>query len=260
MHEDFSGLLKTYTGQHDLAEHIAPGCLFALGQCIDQNVVNRAWNAAAVNHIISLLSILMALLSILMGKVFLLRRGKLRVPLRLICFFCALVLFTVLPGGVALAHVDSDSMPDSVAEIEYRIYLEFRPNDVVVLNKLGMVYYRQGKLTDAQRQFAKVLKVDPDNYDALDGLGLVKTAQQQYDEAIMYHRRAIELNVEDMVGYFHLGNAFEKKGMLQEAIEAYNAALEKFNRQYPGGSKKKKAAEFFDKVRTAIDRIETNQK
>ncbi len=182
------------------------------------------------------------------------------VPSRLVSFFCALVLFFTLPAGITLAHVDSDSMPDSVAETEYRIFLEFRPNDVVVLNKLGMVYYRQGKLTNAQRQFAKVLRVDPDNYDALDGLGLVKTANREYDEAIMYHRRAIELDVEDMVGYYHLGDAFEKKGLFQEAIEAYTAALEKFNRQYPDGSKKKKAAEFVDKVRTAIDRIKTNRK
>ena len=113
---------------------------------------------------------------------------------RLMVFFSALVMIIILPGVNTFAHVDSDSMPDSVAETEYRIYLEFKPNDIVILNKLGMVYYRLNKLPSAVREFSKVLKKDPNNYDALDGMGLVKAAQQDYDEAIRLHQKAIALN------------------------------------------------------------------
>jgi tetratricopeptide (TPR) repeat protein len=146
-------------------------------------------------------------------------------------------------------------MPDSVAETEYRIFLEFKPNDIEVLNKLGMVYYRLGKLPKAVREFSKVLKKDPDNYDALDGMGLVKAAQQEYDQAISYHQRAISLNADDMVGYYHLGSVLEKKGMLTKAAEAYHSALVKFDKQYPPGTENTKAAEFKEKIKTALESV-----
>lgn len=175
---------------------------------------------------------------------------------RLSSFFCVLILFVLFPDVSVFAHVDSDSMPDSVAETEYRIYLEFKPNDIVILNKLGMVYYRLNKLPDAIREFSNVLKKYPNNYDALDGMGLVKAAQQDYDEAIRFHQQAITQNAEDMVGYYHLGTVLEKKGMLGEAAQAYHSALVKFDKQYPPGTENKKAAEFKEKIKTAISQIE----
>ena len=174
---------------------------------------------------------------------------------RLIVFFSVLVMVITCPSVNTFAHVDSDSMPDSVAETEYRIYLEFKPNDIVVLNKLGMVYYRLNKLPNAVREFSKVLKKDPNNYDALDGMGLVKAAQQDYDEAIRLHQKAIVLNADDMVGYFHLGSALEKKGKLGEAAEAYRLALVKFDKQYPPGTENKKAAEFKENIKTALESV-----
>jgi len=182
---------------------------------------------------------------------------KFVVNARLIVFFSALVMVITFSSVNTFAHVDSDSMPDSVAETEYRIYLEFKPNDIVVLNKLGMVYYRLNKWPKAVKEFSKVLKKDPNNYDALDGMGLVKAAQQDYDEAIRLHKKAIALNADDMVGYYHLGSALEKKGMFGEAAEAYHLALVKFDKQYPPGTENKKAAEFKVKIKTAISQIET---
>ena len=157
----------------------------------------------------------------------------------------------------AAAHVSSDDMPDSVAEMEYAIHLEFKPDDQVVRNKLGMVYYRQGKLPAAMAEFSRILKLEPKNYDALDGLGLVKAAQQDYDAAISYHRQVITINPEDMMGYFHLGCALEKKGQLREAAEAYHTAQAKFAAQYPKGSGNKKIADFGETLKAAIRNIET---
>ena len=124
-------------------------------------------------------------------------------------------------------------------------------------NKLGMVYYRLGKLAEADRQFTVILAKDPDNYDALDGMGLVRAARQQYDEAIRLHRMSIQLNPADMMVYYHLGSALEKKDMLREAAEAYHTSLEKYNEQYPSGAENKNSAEFAETVKAAIKRIES---
>ena len=81
-------------------------------------------------------------------------------------------------------------------------------------------------------------------------MGLVKAAQQEYDQAISYHQKAIAINADDMVGYYHLGGVLEKKGMLRQAVEAYHLALVKFDKQYPPGTENKKAAEFKEKIKT----------
>jgi len=151
-------------------------------------------------------------------------------------FFCLvlLVIFTGVHVRISSAHVDADSMPDSVAEVEYRIFLEFRPNDAMIRNKLGMVLYRRNKFEEAAREFLRVLKLDPDNFDALDSMGLVKAAQQQYDQAIGYHRAALALHADDVLINYHLGAALEKKGLFAEAVKAYRTALDRIEAT-PGG-------------------------
>ncbi|GAB4343650.1 MAG: hypothetical protein Kow0089_19590 [Desulfobulbaceae bacterium] len=170
-----------------------------------------------------------------------------------------LVLALFLPS-VVLGHASADNMPDSVAEVEYSIYLEFKPEDTLVRNKLGMVYYRMGKMKEAEREFSRILKKEPDNYDALDGLGLVRAAAGDYDEAIRLHRRAISLKPDDLMMYVNLGDVLEKKGLAGEALEAFRTALEKFSRQYPPGTDNKLAAELETRIRTAIDRLEAGLK
>lgn len=164
------------------------------------------------------------------------------------------VLCTLLLAVPAMAHVSADSMPDSVAEVEYSIYLEFRPNDLTVRNKLGMVYFRMNKLPEAEKQFNRILKKEPDNYDALDGMGLVRAAQGKFEEAIQLHQKSIDLNSKDMMVYYHLGSALEQKDRIPEAAEAYNTALIKYNEQYPPGTENKNAAEFKQQLMTAIQR------
>ncbi len=179
----------------------------------------------------------------------------------LVCGACFLACaITLLQADAGSAHISADAMPDSVAEVEYSIYLEFKPNDLKVRNKLGMVYYRLDRIEEADREFSRILKKEPDNYDALDGMGLVKSARKQYDEAIGLHRKALALNPEDMMIYFHLGSALEKKGMLQEALVEYREALAKYDEQYPSGSDNRNAAEFAGTVKAAILGIESRMK
>lgn len=177
----------------------------------------------------------------------------------LIILWCILVLTAALPPARSLAHVGADNMPDSVAETEYLIYLEFRPGDLVIRNKLGMVYYRLGKLDQAAGEFSAILRIDPDNVDALDGMGLVQAARGRYDEAADYHQLAIARKGDDMMAHYHLGQVLEKKGMFREAAAAYHAALERFRKQYPERTGGKQAEEFLEKVKSAITSIENRQ-
>lgn len=139
--------------------------------------------------------------------------------------FLSIVLWVLLTARPSLAHIESGSMPDPVAEMEYRILLEFKPNDIPTINKFGMVLYRLNKLKEATKEFSKVLQLDPGNFNALDAMGLIKAKQNEYDAAIKYHKAAIAIKKDDVLVYYHLGKVLEKKGLWQEALQAYRTAL-----------------------------------
>ncbi len=178
---------------------------------------------------------------------------KSAVSARAALFVFGMIVFSVLPCGTSFGHIGADNMPDAVAEMEYRIFLEFKPDDTQVRNKLGMVYFRRNKLTEAQGEFTRILKQDPGNFDALDGMGLVKAAREEYDAAVRFYQQALAVNGEDMMTHYHLGSALEKKGHLKEAAEAYRTALELFNRQESAEGN----TGFGQKVRDALESVES---
>jgi len=137
---------------------------------------------------------------------------------------CLILLFFCWIAPAA-AHIEKGSMPDSVAEMEYRILLEFEPENLEIRNQLGMVLYRLGKLDAAEEEFHYVLRRAPENFDAIDGLGLVNMKQAEYQLASDLFKKAITLNQEDMLVYLHLGQALEQLGDLPRAAEMYRSGL-----------------------------------
>jgi tetratricopeptide (TPR) repeat protein len=133
-----------------------------------------------------------------------------------------LLLCCFTPVG---AHIEKGSMPDSVAEMEFRILLEFEPENMEVRNQLGMVLYRLGKLDEAEKEFYYVLEKMPENFDAIDALGLVHMQRANYQLAIDLFKKAITINPDDLLAYFHLGQAIERLGDITGAAEAYKTGL-----------------------------------
>ena len=137
--------------------------------------------------------------------------------------FCAAILVSI--NSPATAHIEKGSMPDSVAEMEYRILLEFKPNNLDVRNKLGMILYRSEKFDEAASEFDYVLKKDPENIDALTSLARVKTKLSNYQQAMTLFKKAIAINPDDMHIYYYFGQALEMQGNLSEAQEVYKNGL-----------------------------------
>jgi Flp pilus assembly protein TadD len=142
---------------------------------------------------------------------------------RKIVFYTVLLLFCCI--RTAAAHIEKGSMPDSVAEMEFRILLEFEPDNLDVRNQLGMVLYRSGRLEEAKSEFHAVLEKAPENFDATDALGLVNLKQANHHLAIGLFKKAIAINPADMLVYYHLGQALEQLGDTTEAADAYRTGL-----------------------------------
>lgn len=141
--------------------------------------------------------------------------------------FLTLAILFLFPVIQAAAHVEKGNMPDSVAEMEYRILLEFKPNNFDVRNKLGMVLFRAEKFADAAREFNYVLKKEPENVDALTGLGRVNTKTNNLQEALTFLQKAIALNPDGLHNYYYLGQAMETQGDMTGAEDAYRKGLDR---------------------------------
>lgn len=84
---------------------------------------------------------------------------------------------------------------------------------------------REGRPDDAARLYAGVLAVDPDNAEALRGLGAIEFQAGRYEAAEQTTRRLLALRPEDPAMHFGLGMVLERRGRTEEALAAYEAAL-----------------------------------
>jgi Flp pilus assembly protein TadD len=142
----------------------------------------------------------------------------------LIFFVCGALLF-FCGSTAARAHIDEGNMPDSVAEMEYRILLEFKPNNLEVRNRLGMVLFRTKRLHEAAQEFRYVLERETANLDAAGALALVSLAQERFREAVDLLRKVVAGKPADILSYYHLGRGLEQLGREEEAAETYRAGL-----------------------------------
>jgi len=161
----------------------------------------------------------------------------------------AIVLFILVvllaPVNPVMAHVEKGYMPDSVAEMEFRILLEFKPEDSNTRSLLGMALIRQNKLSEAENEFRLLLKTAPDNFDALDSLGLVLLKQKRLPEAIKYLKEALKLRPDDVMVHLHLGQSLSNTGQSESARTTLSNGIRLLNAAHlPISAKEKQLAEF----------------
>ncbi|MDF1577446.1 MAG: tetratricopeptide repeat protein [Desulfurivibrionaceae bacterium] len=124
----------------------------------------------------------------------------------------------------AYAHVEGH-MPDSVAEMEYRILLEFKPNDFTTRVKLARVLLNQNKLAEAEREFNKAMQVDPQNIQAHIGLTVLGLKQNRTDYALEMIKKAAKLAPDEPAVYLNYGKVLEADNRPSEARDMYNQGL-----------------------------------
>ncbi len=91
-------------------------------------------------------------------------------------------------------------------------------NDAVTL-------HRQGRLRDAEKLYARVLKAAPDHFDALNLLGTVKAQLGRAGEAHRLFSAAIKINPQVPQAWANLGLALHRLKRNQEALDCFDKAL-----------------------------------
>ena len=117
-------------------------------------------------------------------------------------FFTLFIL--LLSASAAAAHGGISNLPDSVQIMQYKMLLYMDENDIATKNSLAMAYFRTNELNEATQQLEEVLKLDANNFNALDGMGIVLLRQKKGAEAVKYLERALALNEKDIMVHVHL--------------------------------------------------------
>lgn len=91
--------------------------------------------------------------------------------------------------------------------------------------QLALADYKAGNLVQAKHQSMKILKVDPDNVDILNLMGVMHFELKNYDSAVKYFEKVIHLKPHFPDALFNLGNAYREKGELDKAAFYYEKTL-----------------------------------
>ncbi len=109
--------------------------------------------------------------------------------------------------------------------------LVLEPDHPDALNYIGYTYADQGiRLDEAEEMIKKALSFKPDNGYIIDSLGWVYFKKGRLAEALAELRRAADLIPDDPVLLEHLGDVYLALDNPLKALEYYNQALEKKDR------------------------------
>ena len=131
--------------------------------------------------------------------------------------FCLTFILCLVWAGLAWSHGDISQLPNSVQIMQYRLLLHMNPDDPAPRNGLAMALYRTNQLEEAEKELRYILKRDPLNFDALDGLGIVLIKMERLQEALQYLKKAVTINEQDVMVHVHLSVVYEKLKLPENA-------------------------------------------
>ncbi len=113
----------------------------------------------------------------------------------------------------------------STAERAYKKVIRIQPDFFEAYNNLGNVLVDRKRFTEAINAYRKSLKLAPDHAMLMSNLGNALQLQGENQKAIQWFRKALAANPDYADAYSNLGNALKELDDLEEARESYNKAI-----------------------------------
>lgn len=168
------------------------------------------------------------------GREFLSKRGRKNTEKAIPMFENALAIdpnfvsaYSELASSYSYMYIWYDGDPSWLAKTislnERALALD--PNSVDTLFGSGMIYFHQKRFGEAKRTLEKVIKLNPDFYEAFRWLGIISDITQSYDEAIEYYKRCASLKPFSEEPWMHLDMTFRRKGNLEASKDAVKTLL-----------------------------------
>ena len=115
------------------------------------------------------------------------------------------------------------------ADFICREILKSQPNDIGALRFLGIINYQLHNYDSAAEYIKEVLLNDqnnPTNFYAFYMLGDILLRKGQFDDAIIYYQKSLEINSNFTEAYNGLGICYKNKRLYSNAIPCYKKALD----------------------------------
>jgi tetratricopeptide (TPR) repeat protein len=106
----------------------------------------------------------------------------------------------------------------------YTATLAISPDAYYIHNNLGTVYWAQGNIPAAEKEWRTALRLAPTSEYAWRNLGMAAIAQKQYREAEDFSLRALAIRPNYSDAHLDLGKTYRDTGRLQEAEAQFRAA------------------------------------
>jgi tetratricopeptide (TPR) repeat protein len=101
------------------------------------------------------------------------------------------------------------------------------PTDSAVLwNKMGIANHHMFNLREAERDYEKALRLNPNYAEALNNLGAVYYGEKNYKDAERAYKKAIKLSPKSATFYSNLGTAYVAQEKYKKGADAYRTALQ----------------------------------
>jgi len=116
----------------------------------------------------------------------------------------------------------------------YRQAAKEDPKCVPAYLRQGQVYVKKKYISKAWFLTKRAHLLEPKNPEILHTLGVIRTYQHDYPEAVKFIRQSLAIRPGSAVVYNDLGNAYLKMGKLRETLECFRKAVEldPYNREY----------------------------
>jgi tetratricopeptide (TPR) repeat protein len=145
---------------------------------------------------------------------------------------------------------------EAPAEAEFRKVLELDPDNIATLNYLGyMLADRNTKLNDALQYITKAVDQDPNNGAYLDSLGWVYFKLGRLPEAEENLRRAVASTPRDATVHDHLGDVLMRESKLREAVAQWEISFKEWNLSPPSELEPAEMAKVKSKLDSAKVRL-----
>ena len=141
------------------------------------------------------------------------------------------------------------------AEAEFRKVLARNPDSASALNYLGyMLADRNVRLEEAYEMIKKAVDLDPGNAAYLDSLGWVYFRMGKLTEAELALKQALQRFSKDPTIHDHLGDVYFEQGDLKQAVLQWEIALKEWQRNAPSD----RDAELISSLSTKLERAKVS--
>jgi tetratricopeptide (TPR) repeat protein len=135
----------------------------------------------------------------------------------------AVAAAVVLAAGMARIFARNPGWKDDLTF--YRCTLRDSPGAFTFHNNLGALYWQQGNVAAAERQWKQTLKLSPHYAYALHNMGLVMRRKKHYARAVRYFQQALRSQSDYPDVHLQLGLTYVDMGLLQRAQPELEAAV-----------------------------------